>query len=62
MMQTTFDFGDGIHITDATIRRISDEFFEILKKELPEESQCSRVVDFVIKELGSNLEFRRLIL
>lgn len=56
------DFGDGIYVSDITIRKISDEFIDVLKKELPEEAQCSRVVDSVMEEVRSNLKCKRLIL
>ena len=64
MMETSalLDFGDGIYVSDITIRKISDEFIAVLKKELPEEAQCSRVVDSVMEVVRSNLKCKRLIL
>ena len=50
-MNTVYAFKSGVHINSSTIKKITKAYFEIVKKELPEEALNFEVNDFILEEI-----------
>ena len=50
-MNTVYTFSNGVHVDSSTIEKIKKAYFEIVKKELPEEALNFEVNDFILEEI-----------
>lgn len=54
------NYGNGLVIEKEKIESITDSICSLIKKELPEEFQCSLVIDSIIEELKEKLNTKQL--
>lgn len=59
-MKKIINYGNGLLIEKEKIESITDSIFSLIKKELPEEFQCSLVIDSIIEELKEKLNTKQL--
>ncbi len=57
-----FLIGSEVPLKEETVEKISNGFFELLKTELPEEAQCTCVVEVLLEEIKGNLNGKKLCL
>lgn len=55
-----FNYGNGLVIKKEKIDSITDSIFSLIKKELPEEFQCSSVIKSILKETENKLDSIKL--
>lgn len=60
IIKEIINYGNGLLIEKEKIESITDSIFSLIKKELPEEFQCSLVIDSIIKELENKLDTKQL--
>ncbi|WP_270837085.1 hypothetical protein [Faecalibacillus intestinalis] len=61
-MNTVYAFKSGVHINSSTIKRITKAYFEIVKKELPEEALNFEVNDFILEEIKAQIKSKKICL
>lgn len=61
-MNTVYAFKNGVHVNSSTIRKIIKAYFEIVKKELPEEALNFEVNDFILEEIKAQIKSKKICL
>ena len=58
-MNTVYTFSNGVHVDSSTIEKIKKAYFEIVKKELPEEALNFEVNDFILEEIKTQIKNKK---
>lgn len=61
-MESVFELTNGLIIKSSKLRKISNDFFELLKKELPEEALTHECICLVIDSIQEELKTKNIIL
>lgn len=61
-MDGVFKFANGSVIKLSELERITKDFFELLKKELPKEALTYECINFVIDSIKDDLKTKNIIL
>lgn len=61
-MNTVYAFKSGVHVNSPTIKKITKAYFEIVKKELPEEALNFEVNDFILEEIKAQIKSKKICL
>lgn len=59
-MDTIFEFENGSFVSSSTINKITNEFFEIVKKELPKEVLTYECINLIIGEIKSQVKNKEI--
>ena len=59
-MNEYVSYGNGIIVSKTTIEKISEEFIQIIKKELPEEAQNIMVIDGILSSVKTKLHAKTI--
>lgn len=55
-----YSYGNRIVVSRNKIEKISNDFIEIIKKELPEEAQNITVIDSILSHVKSDIHLKKL--
>ena len=61
-MNTVYTFSNGVQVDSSTIEKIKKAYFEIVKKELPEEALNFEVNDFILEEIKTQIKNKKICL
>lgn len=59
---TSFDYGNGVHICEKDIHKVTEKIVQVLKTELPEEAQCYTVIDSILDAAKQSIKCRKIVL
>ena len=62
VMDTVFEFENGVSISTSSINKIATEFFEVVKKELPKEVLTYECIDFILAEIKTQMKSKKICL
>lgn len=61
-MDTIYEFNDEISIRSSSIRKISNDFFNSIKKELPKEALNYVCITFILDEIREQVKSKPITL
>ena len=62
MAEAYYRYGKDIVVSQDSIDAITEGFVEIIKKELPREALCTKVVDSMLTEIKDTIHEKMLLL